>query len=78
MGVVTGVALLILAVGSDVIMPNLVTQNTVRYGQIGFTFSLVSWLFSAALLVVAAAILGAQLDRTSWSWPLRGRIVRSG
>jgi hypothetical protein len=68
-GVITGAAMLVLAVGSDVIMPDLVSRNTVRYGLIGFTFSLVSWLFSAAVLVVAAAILGALLDR---------RIVRSG
>jgi hypothetical protein len=72
--VVTGAALFVLAVGSDVVMPDLVTRNTARYGLIGFTFSLVSWLFSAAVLVVSAAILGALLDRT----PLRGRIVRSG
>ena len=77
-GLVTGAAMLVLAVGSDVIMPDLVSRNTVRYGLIGFTFSLVSWLFSAAVLVVASAILGALLDRTPWSWPRRGRIVRSG
>jgi hypothetical protein len=77
-GLVTGAAILVLAVGSDVIMPELVSHNTARYGLVGFTFSLVSWLFSAAVLVVAAAILGALLDRTPWSWPGRGRIVRSG
>jgi hypothetical protein len=77
-GVVTGVAMFVLAAGSDVIMPDLVSHNTVRYGLIGFTFSLVTWLFSAAVLLVAAAILGALLDRRSWSWPGRGRIVRSG
>jgi membrane protein len=59
----TGVALGVLAVGSDVVMPELVTHNTARYGLIGFTFSLVSWLFSGAVLVVSAAILGALLDR---------------
>ena len=68
-GLVTGAALLVFAVGSDVIMPELVSHNTVRYGLIGFTFSLVTWLFSGAVLVVAAAILGALVDR---------RIVRSG
>jgi hypothetical protein len=56
---------LALAVGSDVVMPELVTHNTARYGLIGFTFSLVSWLFSGAVLVVSAAILGALLDRIS-------------
>lgn len=68
-GLLTGAALLVFAVGSDVIMPDLVSHNTVRYGLIGFTFSLVTWLFSGAVLVVAAAILGALVDR---------RIVRSG
>jgi uncharacterized BrkB/YihY/UPF0761 family membrane protein len=68
-GILTGAALLVFAAGSDVIMPDLVSHNTVRYGLIGFTFSLVTWLFSGAVLVVAAAILGALVDR---------RILRSG
>ena len=59
----TGVALGVLAVGSDIVMPELVTTNTELYGLIGLTFSLVSWLFCGALLVVAAVILGALLDR---------------
>jgi uncharacterized BrkB/YihY/UPF0761 family membrane protein len=63
-GAVTGAAMLALAVGSDVVMPGLVTHNTVRYGLIGFAFSLVSWLFAGAVLLVAATILGALLART--------------
>jgi hypothetical protein len=47
-----------------VVMPGLVTHNTVRYGLIGFAFSLVSWLFAGAVLLVAATILGALLART--------------
>jgi len=65
----TGVALGVLAVGSDLVMPELVTHNTARYGLIGFTFSLVSWLFSGAVLVVSAAILGALLDRAGAAGP---------
>jgi hypothetical protein len=61
--IATGAALGVLAVGSDAVMPELVTHNTERYGLIGLAFSLVSWLFSGAVLVVAAAILGALLDR---------------
>jgi membrane protein len=68
-GLLTGGALLVFAIGSDVMMPDLVTHNTERYGLIGFTFSLVTWLFSGAILVVSAAILGALVER---------RIVRSG
>lgn len=65
----TGVALGVLAVGSDVVMPELVTQNTARYGLIGLKFSLVTWLFSGAVLVVSAAILGALLERTEGAGP---------
>jgi membrane protein len=65
----TGVALGALAVGSDVVMPELVTHNTARYGLIGFTFSLVSWLFSGAVLVISAAILGALLERKAGAEP---------
>lgn len=36
---------------------------------LGFTFSLVSWLFSGAVLVISAAILGALLDRTAGAEP---------
>jgi uncharacterized BrkB/YihY/UPF0761 family membrane protein len=77
-GVITGAAMLVLSVGSDVIMPDLVTHNTARYGLIGFTFSLVSWLFTGAALVVASAILGALLERTPGVLPPRRGIVRSG
>jgi hypothetical protein len=44
-------------------MPGQVTRNTARYGLIGFTFSLVSWLFAAMLLIVSAAVLGALIAR---------------
>jgi membrane protein len=60
---ITGAAVLALGIGSAIVMPGLVSRNTERYGLIGFTFSLVSWLFSAALLIVAAGVLGALIDR---------------
>ena len=58
----TGSGLVALGIGSAIVMPELVSHNTVRYGLIGFTFSVVSWLFCTALLVVSTAILGAVLD----------------
>jgi hypothetical protein len=56
-------------IGSDLLPTGLVSHNTVRYGLIGLTFSLVTWLFCGAVLVVSAAVLGALVDQ---------RIVRSG
>jgi uncharacterized BrkB/YihY/UPF0761 family membrane protein len=61
--VLTGSALLILAVGSTLALPQYVSHDTERYGLVGFTFAMVSWLFAASLLVVGAAALGAMLDR---------------
>lgn len=60
---ITGAAVLALGIGSAVAMPRLISRNTDRYGLVGLTFSLVSWLFAAALVIVAAAIVGAELDR---------------
>jgi hypothetical protein len=59
---VTGGAVLVLGIGSAIVMPGVVSHNTERYGLIGFTFSMVSWLFIAALVVIAAAVLGKLLD----------------
>jgi membrane protein len=59
---VTGGATLVLGVGSAIVMPGVVSHNTQRYGLIGFTFSMVSWLFVAALVIIAAAIVGKLLD----------------
>jgi len=60
---ITGAAFLAFGFGSVLIMPRLISRNTDRYGLIGLTFSLVSWLFCAALIIVVAAIVGAELDR---------------
>jgi membrane protein len=79
-GLASGVGLAVLAAGSDLIMPDLVTHNTARYGLIGLTFSLVSWLFCGAVLVVCAAILGAFVDRRllGHRLPAESAVVRSG
>lgn len=61
-GAITGAAILVFGIGSAITLPRQVTQNTDRYGLIGFAFSLVSWLFIAAGVVIAAAVLGAQID----------------
>jgi membrane protein len=59
----SGAGILALGIGSAIVMPELVSRNTARYGQVGLAFSLVSWLFSAAVLVVAVAVFGALVDR---------------
>jgi membrane protein len=54
----TGSALLALGVGSAIVLPRIISHNTERYGYIGFAFSMVSWLFTGTVVIIAAAVLG--------------------
>src|SRR5262249_27212812 len=42
-------------------MPRVVATNAERYGVIGVTFALISWLIIIALAIVLAAVVGAEL-----------------
>jgi len=59
----TGSGVLALGIGSSIALPRYISHDTERYGLIGFTFAVVSYLFAASLLVVGATALGAMLDR---------------
>ncbi|HKE49927.1 MAG TPA: YhjD/YihY/BrkB family envelope integrity protein, partial [Actinomycetes bacterium] len=50
-----------LSLFSAVWMPNLIERNADRYGVIGVTFALLSWLTVLGILLVAAAVIGAEL-----------------
>jgi membrane protein len=62
---ITGAAMLIMGVGAAIALPRMLTHNTERYGLIGFAFSMVSFLFVAAAVVIAAAVLGSVVDERS-------------
>ena len=59
----TGAGTLALGIGSTIAMPAYISHDTERYGLVGFTFAVVSWLFAASLVIVGTAALGAMLDR---------------
>jgi membrane protein len=42
-------------------MPHVIEQNAQRYGVIGVTFALLSWLTAVAILLVGAAVVSAEL-----------------
>ncbi|MCI0686450.1 MAG: YihY/virulence factor BrkB family protein [Sporichthyaceae bacterium] len=50
---------------SAVWMPGLIERNAERYGVIGVTFALLSWLIVLSVVLVAAAVLSAELGRPS-------------
>jgi membrane protein len=63
-GVLTtgGLALFVLA--SGVYMPHLISDKAQRYGLIGVTFALLSWLLVGGFVIVAAAVIGSELSET--------------
>lgn len=59
-GVVTGVFVTILLIGSALAMPRIVASTTAHYGTLGVVFVAISWLFVfAAILVITALIVAA-------------------
>jgi membrane protein len=46
---------------SDLWLPDLFDNYTQRYGVIGATFALISWLFGATVLLVASSALGREI-----------------
>ncbi len=48
---------------SSVYMPHLIARNAEKYGVIGVSFSLVTWLVIAAAVIVCVAIVGAEFGR---------------
>jgi len=68
-GVASAVVLTAFNVGSNVYLPRSMTVNVGRYGLVGVTLTLLSWLFLFSLTLVVSAACGAVLgerrtDRT--------------
>lgn len=57
---VTGVALSLLTAASVLYLPDAIERAAELYGLIGVTFTFVSWLFVTALVIIGAAIVGAE------------------
>jgi uncharacterized BrkB/YihY/UPF0761 family membrane protein len=43
-------------------MPRVIATNAARYGAIGVTFALMTWLYLIGLVIVAGAVAGAELS----------------
>jgi membrane protein len=72
-GLASAVLLLAFTVGSDIYLPHSMTANVHRYGLVGVTFSLLTWLFAFSVTLVVAAACGAVLGerRSDWTDPRR-------
>jgi len=58
-GLTTAVLLTLFNVGTHVYVPHSMTTNVSRYGLVGVTFTILSWLFAFSLVLVASAAAGA-------------------
>jgi membrane protein len=65
--VFAAVGLTTLTVASMVYMPTTIERSAEAYGLIGVTFAFVSWLFTAGLVIIAAAVIGAESSRVAQS-----------
>ncbi|MFI7062384.1 YhjD/YihY/BrkB family envelope integrity protein [Kribbella sp. NPDC050124] len=59
--VVSAVAQTVVSTAGASYVPYLIERNTERYGVIGAAIAIISWLVILALVIVASAVVGAQL-----------------
>ena len=54
------IGLAVLTAASVLYMPETIERSAESYGLIGVTFAFVTWLFVAALVIIAAGVIGAE------------------
>jgi len=60
--VVMGIGQSLISLGGAVWMPHLISTNATRYGTIGVTFALLSWLIIVAAAIVAGAAVSVEMS----------------
>ncbi len=66
--VVTAALLILFNVGSHLYLPRSATTNVERYGLVGVTFTVLTWLFAFSLTLIASAASGAVLSERYGRW----------
>jgi membrane protein len=62
--ILTAIGMAILRAGSAIYMPHALASSAREFGTIGCAFTLVSWLFATAIVLVGSAAIGASLSQT--------------
>jgi membrane protein len=62
--VLTAIGMDAFRAASSIYMPHALASSAKQFGTLGFAFSIVSWLFGAAVVITAAAAIGSTLSRT--------------
>lgn len=74
-GVVTGLALAMVALGGRVYLPLALSTSAEQFGALGVAFTYIGWLFVVSMAVVVGAVLGHAAARDE-GW--LGRTLRGG
>lgn len=61
-GIATAILLVLFNLGSRLYLPHSTTSNVHRYGLVGVTFTILTWLFAFCLTLIASAAIGAVLS----------------
>lgn len=72
-GALAGTAVSLYGVATTFYMPRLMTSYSEQYGLFGITVAIVGWLLCVAIILVAATVVAAELDRAPDSWARRLR-----
>jgi hypothetical protein len=63
--IVAGAGSVIMSLYSALWMPRVIETNAARYGIIGITFAMLTWLIVVGFCVVAVAVIGAEMGRAA-------------
>ena len=64
----------IVAIGTPIYMPDVMTRATNEFGLFGVTITLIGWLLAASLVLVAATAIGAEFDSSDAPWLVRLKV----
>lgn len=67
-GAASAAGMTIIAIGTPIYMPGVMTRATEDFGLFGVTITLLGWLLAAAGIVVASTVMGAQFDSSDAQW----------
>jgi membrane protein len=75
-GITTAILLTLFNIGTRIYIPHSMNTNITRYGLVGATLTILSWLFAFSLVLVVSAAAGAVLSETkTGSTPTAGQSV---
>jgi uncharacterized membrane protein YvlD (DUF360 family) len=67
-GAATAGCMTVLAIGTPIYMPGIMTRATNDFGLFGVTITLLGWLLATSFVVVTCTVMGAQFDTSDARW----------